>query len=109
MKEDYLGFAEYLLRERQRGGFPPYKHIMKISITLKTEALVLKKIKDLAINLSRNKHLLVSPPLPAFHERTNAGFTWEIVVRSSSRKALVEVCTGIDQNFKVTLDPPSLL
>ena len=109
MKEDYLGFAEYLLRERQRGGFPPYKHIMKISITLKTEALVLKKIKDLVLNLSKDKRLLVSPPLPAFHERTNAGFTWEIVVRSSSRKALVEACTGIDQNFKVTLDPPSLL
>jgi primosomal protein N' len=59
--------------------------------------------------LSQDKRLLVSPPMPAFHERTSRGYTWEIVVRASSRKALIESCNNLDKNFKVALDPPSLL
>lgn len=107
--EDYLGFAEYLLRQRRKGGFPPYKYVLKLSITLKTEALALKKIRGLMMELSGDASLVVSPPMPAFHERTSAGHTWEIVVRSSSRKALTKVCDGLDKNFHVFLDPPGLL
>lgn len=107
--EDYANFSKYLLKKRYMSHFPPFKHIMRLDITLKTEALVLKKVRDLYAELSSDKNLLVSPPMPAFHERTSRGFTWQIVVRATSRKALIEVAKGIDKNFRVTLDPPSLL
>ncbi len=107
--EDYLGFYEHAIRERNRAGFPPFRFLMKVSITLKTEKLVLKKIQDLARRLAEDKRLSVSPPQPAFHERTERGFTWQIVVRSRSRKALVEACQGLGKNFKISLDLPSLL
>ena len=109
INEDYLGFADYLLKQRRKGGFPPYKYVMKLSLTLKTEALAVKKVREVARKLSEVEGFLVSPPMPAFHERTARGFTWEIVVRAGSRKALTEACMGLDKNFKVTLDPPSLL
>ena len=47
--------------------------------------------------------------MPAFHERTARGYTWQIIVRSRSRKALLKACEGLDVNFKVTLDPLGLL
>ena len=109
VNEDYLGFADYTLRQRKKGGFPPYKYVVRLSITLKTEALVLKKIRELTTKLTRDTRLLVSPPMPAFHERTSGGYTWEIVVRASSRAALMEACKGLDKNFRVFLDPPGLL
>lgn len=109
IEEDYAGFADYLLGVRRRGGFPPYRYVMRLDITLKTEALVVRKVRELASRLVRDKRLLVSPPMPAFHERTARGYTWQIVVRSTSRKALVEACEGIDKNFRVSLDPPGLL
>ena len=109
INEDYLGFADYLLKQRQKGGFPPFKYVMKLSITMKTEAVVLKRARALAAQLALDKRLLVSPPKPAFHERTVNGYTWEIVVRGSSRKALAEVCSNLDKNFRASLDPPSLL
>jgi len=108
-REDYLGFYEYLVAKRRRTGFPPFKFVMKLEITLKTEALVLKKVREAAKVLAQDARLIVSPPQPAFHERTNGGYTWQIIVRAKSRKALAEACAGLDKNFRVTLDPPGLL
>ena len=109
INEDYSGFAEYTLKQRQKGGFPPYKHILKLSILLKTESLAIRKVRELVKKLSADSRLSVSPPVPAFHERTAEGYSWEIIVRSSSRKALIEACEDLDKNFRVYLDPPSLL
>ena len=106
---DYLGAAEYLLKKRRRAGFPPFRFTAKIEITLKTESLVLKKVRTTAAKLARNKDLTVSPPMPAFHERTARGYTWQIIVRAKSRKVLIQAISGLDKNFKVTLDPPGLL
>ncbi len=107
--EDYQGFYEYEIKRRARAGFPPYNFIMKLEITMKTEATVLKKVRELNKKIVQCKNLISSPPMPAFHERTDKGYTWQIIVRSKSRKALLEICDGIDKNFKITLDPPRLL
>ena len=107
--EDYAGFYEYLVRKRKKAGFPPFRFVMKLEITMKTEAIVLRKVRELVKRLSSDERLTVSPPQPGFHERTAKGYTWQIVVRSRSRKALLESCNGLDQNFKITLDPPGLL
>lgn len=109
INEDYVGFADYLLKQRRRSGFPPYKHIMRLTIMMKTEATVLRKVRETVRKLSANPALTVSPPMPAFHERTAQGFTWEIVVRSTSRSELIRACEGIDSNFRISLDPISLL
>ena len=107
VNEDFVGLSEYILQARRRGGFPPYKYVAKVDITLKTERLAIAKIREVASLLS--KDFSVSPPMPAFHERTARGFTWEVTVRATSRKILVEKLAEIDKNFRVTLDPPSLL
>ena len=109
ISSDYSGVADYLLKKRRLAGFPPFSFIAKLEITLKTEGLVLKKIREAAKLLAKDKRLIVSTPMPAFHERTNKGYTWQIIVRSRSRKVLTEMCNKLDPNFKITLDPPGLL
>lgn len=107
--ENYEGFAEYLLRMRKKGGFPPFCFIAKLGITMKTEKATVSKIRKVAMELKNNPDLIVSTPMPAFHERTAKGFTWELIVRAKSRKSLVRALGTIDPNFKISLDPPSLL
>jgi primosomal protein N' (replication factor Y) len=109
IEEDYLGFYRYAAIKRQKSGFPPYRFVLKLTITMKTEAIVLKKVRELITRLSSDKKLIISPPMPAFHERTAKGYTWQIIVRSCSRKALIDACEGLDVNFKIALDPPGLL
>ena len=109
LDEDYVGFADYLMQKRHQGKFPPFYYVMKLEITMKTEMTVVKKVREMASRLSKDKRLIVSPPQPAFHERTVRGYTWQIIVRAQSRAALAQACTGIDKNFSVSLDPPGLL
>ena len=109
VNEDYLGFYDYMIKQRKRAGFPPFRFVAKIEITMKTEAVVLQKVRELAKKLSADERLSVSPPQPAFHERTNRGYTWQIIVRTRTRKVLLEKLSGLDPSFKVTLDPPGLL
>ena len=107
--EDYQGFYKYMVTKRQKAGFPPFRFVMKLEITMKTEAIVLRKVRELVRRLSSDSRLVVSPPQPGFHERTAKGYTWQIIVRSRSRKALLRACKGLDKNFRITLDPPGLL
>ena len=107
--EDYTGFYEYVINKRKKAKFPPFRFVAKLTITMKTEAIVLKKVRDLVAVLSRDSRLIVSPPQPAFHERDSVGYTWQIILRAKSRKALLEVCSDLDKNFRVSLDPPGLL
>ena len=107
--EDYLGFFEYMINKRKKAKFPPFRFVAKLTITMKTEAIVLRKVRELTSKLSRDSRLMVSPPQPAFHERTSRGYTWQIILRAKSRKALLEVCSGLDKNFRISLDPPGLL
>lgn len=109
VEEDFLGFSEYLLKSRKKSGFPPFTFVAKVSATAKTEQTAIKKIREAAHKFSSDKRLFISPPLPAFHERTARGFTWEIVVRATSRKALLENFADLDANFHASLDLPSLL
>lgn len=106
---DYLGFYQYLISRRKQTGFPPFRFVLKLEITMKTEAIVLRKMQDLARRLATDARFMVSPPMPAFHERTARGYTWQIFIRSRSRGSLLEICDGLDKNFRVTLDPPGLL
>ena len=108
-ESDYFGFYEYTVKKRRKAGFPPFMFVAKLEITMKTEATVLKKVRATVASLARDKRLLVSPPMPAFHEHTNKGYTWQTTVRSKSRKALMGACQGLDANFRITLDPPGLL
>ena len=108
-QENYEGFFEYLLRQRQKSGFPPYRYVAKIEITAKTEETAIKKVHELTEALQEGRQLAISSPQPAFHERTVRGYRWEVVIRSKSRKTLLDACSKLGKNLKVSLDLPSLL
>ncbi|MBQ2695281.1 primosomal protein N' [Candidatus Saccharibacteria bacterium] len=107
--ENYADFYKYMLKRRKVGGFPPFMFVAKCEITMKTEAVVLRKVRMAVQKLTGIKEIVVSPPMPAFHEHTISGYTWQIIVRAKSRKKLVEALSDLDPSFRITLDPPGLL
>lgn len=111
MKADFPAFADHLLKTRRQGGLPPFSYLAKLSVTYKTEKTALAKIRAAHAELSQFENLTVSPPQPAFHERIARGFTWQIILKSPSRVALLAALKpfSTNKNFAITLDPPSLL
>lgn len=108
---DFPAFAKHLLKNRRTGQLPPFIYLAKLSVTYKTEKTTLAKIQQAATTLQKNSSLQVSPPLPAFHERTSRGYTWQIIIKSTSREALRQALFPFSNSpqFSVVLDPPSLL
>lgn len=109
LKSDFPSFAAYLLKHRREQQMPPFTYLARLSITYKTERTTLTKIQQAYRNLSQNPHLSVSPPTPAFHERVSRGFTWQLVIKSTSREQLRQALAPYIAKYIITLDPPSLL
>ncbi len=116
-KGDYAGFYDYLLKKRQAAKLPPFTFLLKLSITYKTEAATVKNTQKLFKQISQIikknglAQLAVTPPMPAFHERTNTGYTWQIVVKAKSRKDLTTIFSQIDKTSQLhyDFDPYTLL
>lgn len=111
LKADFPKFAEYLTKNRQKSHLPPFAHLARLSVTYKTEKTTLAKIQTAYVQLQSLKNLEVSPPAPAFHERGARGFTWQLTLKSSSRKSLVDALLPFTKQsqFSIVLDPSSLL
>ncbi len=114
---DYQGFYNYLIQKRKQSILPPYSFLLKLSMTYKTEKSAVRNIQILnkiIVQYIHRRHLQqisVTPPMPAFHERTNTGYTWQIVVKAKSRSDLLDIFDSLEKTpyLHFDFDPISLL
>lgn len=112
LKQDYEGFYEYALKERQKGGFPPFRFLLQLTDVYKTEASAVKAAKQLSATLKRSlpAGIEVLGPTPAFYERQHDTYRWQLVLKSPKREALAEVIKYVPPtHWQYDLDPSSLL
>ena len=115
----YASFYNYLVQKRQQSKLPPYSFLLKLSVTYKTETATVKNIRTLykkviqtakQLQIPENR-IVVSPPMPAFHERTSTGYTWQLVIKAKSRQNLLDIFDHLPKNnyLHYDFDPISLL
>lgn len=112
LKQDYEGFYEYALKERSKGGFPPFRYLLKLTDVYKTEAAAIRNAKSLATELRNNlsKDIEVLGPTPAFYERQHDTYRWQLTLKSPKRDALVKALAYVPTtHWQADLDPSSLL
>ncbi len=117
MNKDYSGLYNYLLQKRKQSSLPPYSFLLKLSLTYKTEKSTVLNARKLYKKIIQNsqklqlRQVVVTPPMPAFHERSNTGYTWDIVVKAKSRSNLLQLFDSLDKSpyLHFELDPISLL
>lgn len=108
---DYEAFYNYLIEKRKKTHFPPFFYIAKVSIVFKTEKTTLSKIKKVYQDLRAKEGIFLSAPTPAFHEHTTSGYTWQIIIKSTNRQAILDAISSLDSyaELRFVIDPPSLL
>ena len=114
---NYGDFYKYLLQRRKQAVLPPYCFLLKLSMTYKTERATVQNIRKLNkkiiqfIAQNALTNVSVTPPMPAFHERTNSGYTWDIVVKAKKRQDLLTIFDALDKQPQLhfDFDPISLL
>lgn len=109
--QNYTDFYNDTLANRQRGGFPPFTYLLKLTCVYKTEAAATRNAKSLAEQLRRNfPDVLVLGPTPSFYERQRDTYRWQLTIKSAKRSRLIEILAGVpSQSWQYDIDPASLL
>ena len=111
LAQDYTAFYERTIALRQKTHYPPFCFLLKLTCAYKTEAVAVKNSRVLANTLRQSGlDIEVLGPTPAFYERVRDTYRWQLVIKSTSRQALVQSLSCLPpKNWQYELDPLSLL
>lgn len=112
LSQDYSGFYEWCLAERQRAQFPPFVHLLRATAIYKTEAGAIRASQQVVAKLraAAPPDTQIIGPAPAFYERLRDTYRWQVIVKSASRASLIQLLSSIpEQGWQTELDPMNLL
>jgi primosomal protein N' (replication factor Y) len=108
--KDFGSFYENQIINREKYNFPPFVYILKIYCKKSSAPLarneclkLIKTIRELGLRV------VIGQPAPAFHEVINNKYTWQFIVKSKSRKNLLEIVSKIPNDWFYDIDPDNLL
>ena len=107
---DYAGFYKAEIAAREHGRFPPFRYLLKLTCSYKTESGAINASQKLAGELRKSyPKFEILGPTPAFHERLGGNYRWQLVVKASQRSELVAIAKNVPAGWMADLDPASLL
>ena len=111
--QNYDGFFNHEIKNRARGYFPPFSHLLKLTCQYKTEkgaVIAAKRFADEIVAEISPKTTKVLGPTPAFYERARDQYRWQIVVRATNRAELIQIAKKVPSaHWQTELDPSSLI
>jgi primosomal protein N' (replication factor Y) len=110
ISKDWPSFYQAQLAERKRYHFPPFYHVLKLSVSRRQQASATRAATQLKSDLQA-KHLPVEiiGPAPQFYEKQNDSYHWQLIVRAKQRDVLLSVIKQLPANWTPDIDPLNLL
>ena len=107
---DYQTFYEQELASRKQFLFPPFCYLLKLTVRRAS----LKAAEEAALKLkneieSSGAKVRVEGPAPAFYERLQNKYQWQLVVKARERGELLKVIAALPSGWSYDLDPLDLL
>jgi primosomal protein N' (replication factor Y) len=110
LEKDWQTFYHQELDERKAFMFPPYCYLLKLSCRrasqTSTEAAAKKFVQDLQKSGLRVR---IEGPAPAFHERVQNKFQWQVIIKAKDRSELLKVVGMLPSGWSYDIDPMNLL
>lgn len=110
--QDYPAFYEFTVKERRRAHFPPFTYLLKLTGSYKTEAAAIRNAQALAgtLRAAAASDITILGPTPSFYELLRDHYRWQLVIKSPTRKHLVDLLAHLPPtHWQADLDPVSLL
>ena len=110
LAKDWDTFYNNELAERKRFLFPPYCYLLKLWCKRATQQSAEKAAQNLAFNLRKSGlRIVVEGPAPSFHEKSQAGYQWQLIIKSKQRGELLKVIQQLPAGWYHDIDPTNLL
>jgi len=112
VEEDAAAFYDAELDLRRRFGSPPFGRLVKLTVGLPDREAVVREAEAMAERLrerarERGSDTVVIGPAPAYVARRAERWRWNLVLRGSDPRLLLD--GGLDPPWAVDVDPDSLL
>ncbi len=110
LNKDYEGFYEQQLAQRKAFGFPPFRYLLKLKVERSSPQSAEKAADNLSNELRQlGLKLEVSAPAPAFTEKIQNRYRWQVIVKAVDRKLLLEIIQQLPSGVGYDIDPTNLL
>lgn len=97
------------LKERQRFGFPPFCHTLKITNSRATQASARSSLTKIINELHGESGITIVGPSPSFIEKKLGKYYWQVLIKSKNRQRLVDIAKKYQNGYIADLDPLHLL
>ena len=64
-------------------------------------------LKSFILDLKLN--IIIEGPAPAFHEKYQNKYRWQLIIKSPNRSNLIDIITTLPSNWSFDIDPDNLL
>lgn len=109
-RKDWNTFYETELAEREAFLFPPFCHLLKVSCKRARPASAQAAAEKVAKNLQSHQLAIhIDGPAPAFHEKVQNKYVWQLIIKSKQRSELLKVIELLPADWSYDIDPVNLL
>lgn len=108
-KGDFWGFSELELAQRKLLGYPPFRYLLKLAVSHRSEETAARLAREQYDKLRAYSQVRLLGPAPAFHERAGGSYHWHIIVKAAGRKPLLEIAASLPSTWKTDIDPINVL
>ncbi|MBC7546750.1 primosomal protein N' [Candidatus Saccharibacteria bacterium] len=107
---DYKSFYDQEIQERQTFLFPPFCFMLKLTARRASSKSAEAAAEKLRAALEHgDRKIRVEGPAPAFHERFQGKYQWQLVIKSVDRSELIKIINDLPANWSYDIDPTDLL
>jgi primosomal protein N' (replication factor Y) len=110
LQKDWQTFYQKELEERKTFMFPPFCYVLKLTCRRASSSSAQKTAELLAEDLThRGLKIRVEGPAPAFHEKIQNKYQWQLIIKSKDRRELLSIITSLPSGWSYDIDPTNLL
>ena len=102
-------FYQYEISKRKRFLYPPFCYLAIIKIS-KSKNLTAESSAKIIFDLLKKKDkLILLGPSPSYYEKRDGKYSWQIILKSPYRSAIINALRDVPAGWSVDVDPISLL
>lgn len=110
LTKNWHSFYQQELEERKLFLFPPFCYLLKLTCRRATSDSAAKAAETLAYKLQTlDLKIRIEGPAPAFHEKIQNKYQWQLVIKAKDRSELVKVIGQLPSGWSYDIDPMDLL
>lgn len=110
LTKDWEGFYTKEIEERRAFRFPPFCYMLKLTVRRASSDSAQRAAAGLADTLRReHRGIIIEGPAPAFHEKVQNKYAWQIILKAGNRQRLLGVIGALPSGWSYDIDPMNLL